>query len=146
MANRGRSQEVFWQAWLEAAAYDPGRESPEAWLLNRARSRAIDRLRAIRRRGGETFVRPMDDDAMAQAPDLQAANPAVLAEEGRLTEIALASLPPAQRQVIERRSTGGLTQVEIAERLGEPLGTVKTRTRAGLDRRRHFRGAEAAPG
>jgi RNA polymerase sigma-70 factor (ECF subfamily) len=136
-------QEVFWQAWREAASYDPRRGTPEAWLLNRARSRAIDRLRAIRRRS-ETFVQPKDE-TMSQAPDRATPNPGRLAEDRTLVETALAILPAAQRQAIELAFFGGLTQTEIAQRLGEPLGTIKTRTRAGLERLRgYFRSSEGA--
>ena len=66
-------QEVFWQIWREAALYDPRRGSPEAWLIVRAKTRAIDRLRAMRRRE-KTFVAPVDE-AVASAPDLPAENP-----------------------------------------------------------------------
>src|SRR5881628_4276870 len=59
-------QDVFWEAWRGAAAYDPARGSPEAWIVTRARTRAIDRIRATRRRS-ETFVAPLDD-ALATAP------------------------------------------------------------------------------
>src|SRR5215831_7313028 len=52
-------QEVFWEAWQGASAYDAGRGSPEAWMITRARTRAIDRIRAVRRRS-ETFVAPVD--------------------------------------------------------------------------------------
>jgi len=136
-------QEVFWQAWSEAGRYDPRRGSPEAWLLMRARSRAIDRVRAIRRRS-ETFVAPADE-SLAQAPDGRTPGPGVLAEERKLVHGALARLPDAQRRVIELAFYEGLTQAEIAERLGEPLGTVKTRTRAGLERLRgHFVTLEGA--
>jgi RNA polymerase sigma-70 factor, ECF subfamily len=136
-------QEVFWQAWRDAASYDSRRGTPEAWLLNRARSRAIDRLRAIRRRS-ETFVQPKDE-TMSQAPDRATPNPGTRAEDRTLVETALAILPAVQRQAIELAFFGGLTQTEIAQRLGEPLGTIKTRTRAGLERLRgHFRSTEGA--
>ena len=83
---------------------------------------------------------------MSQAPDRATPGPGTLAVDRRLVETALAILPPAQRQVIELAFLAGLTQTEIARRLSEPLGTIKTRTRAGLERlREHFRSTEGAP-
>ena len=127
-------QEVFWQVWQEAPQYDPKRGSPEAWLVMRAKTRAIDRLRSMRRRD-RTFVAPLDE-SIARAEDGQAENPAVVAEDRGLVQAALAQLPEAQRRVIELAFFEGLTQSEIATRLGEPLGTVKTRARLGLERLR----------
>jgi RNA polymerase sigma-70 factor (ECF subfamily) len=127
-------QEVFWQVWREASRYDPKRGSPEAWVVMRAKARAIDRLRSIRRQG-RTFVAPLDE-SIARRDDEQAENPAVLAEERGLVQKALAQLPEPQRRVIELAFFDGLTQSEIATRLGEPLGTVKTRARLGLERLR----------
>jgi len=129
-------QDVFWEAWQGAAAYDPTRGNPEAWITTRARSRAIDRVRANRRRG-ETFVAPAKeppdfgadpgpDDAAKRVHDL------------RTVRSALERLPEAQRQVIELAYYGGLTQTEIAEWVKEPLGTVKTRIRLGLMRLREI--------
>jgi RNA polymerase sigma-70 factor (ECF subfamily) len=125
-------QEVFWQVWREAAAYDPGRGSVEAWLLMRARTRAIDRFRAQRRAGRQTL--PLDEQgaaAPAAGPDA-----AVAAESRGLVESLLARLPEPQRRVLELAFFGGLTQTEIAARMGDPLGTVKTRSRLGLERLR----------
>jgi len=127
-------QEVFWQIWREAARYDPRRGSPEAWLIVRAKTRAIDRLRAMRRRE-KTFVTPVDE-AVASAPDLPAENPGVTAERRELAHAVLHGLPESQRRVVELAFFEGLTQSEIARRLGEPLGTVKTRARLGLERLR----------
>jgi len=127
-------QEVFWQVWREAPQYDPGRGSPEAWLVMRAKTRAIDRLRSIRRRD-RTFVAPVDE-SVARSTDEPAENPAVVAEDRSLVQTALAQLPEPQRRVIELAFFDGLTQTEIATRLGEPLGTVKTRARLGLERLR----------
>lgn len=127
-------QEVFWQVWREAPRYDPKRGSPEAWLVMRAKTRAIDRLRSIRRRD-RTFVAPVDE-SVAQSNDGPAENPAVVAEDRGLVQTALAQLPEPQRRVIELAFFEGLTQSEIATRLGEPLGTVKTRARLGLERLR----------
>ena len=133
-------QEVFWQVWREAPQYDAGRGSPEAWLVMRAKTRAIDRLRSIRRRD-RTFVAPVDE-SVAQRREDQAPNPAVVAEDRGLIQTALAQLPEPQRRVIELAFFEGLTHSEIATRLGEPLGTVKTRARLGLDRLRGVLGGE----
>lgn len=133
-------QEVFWQVWREAPQYDPKRGSPEAWLVMRAKTRAIDRLRSIRRRD-RTFVAPVDE-SVARSSDEPAENPAVVAEDRSLVQTALAQLPEPQRRVIELAFFDGLTQSEIATRLGEPLGTVKTRARLGLERLRGARRGE----
>lgn len=127
-------QEVFWQVWREAPQYDPKRGSPEAWLVMRAKTRAIDRLRSIRRRD-RTFVAPVDE-SVARSSEEPAENPAVVAENRSLIQTALAQLPEPQRRVIEMAFFEGLTQSEIAIRLREPLGTVKTRARLGLERLR----------
>jgi RNA polymerase sigma-70 factor, ECF subfamily len=127
-------QEVFWQVWREAPQYDAGRGSPEAWLVMRAKTRAIDRLRFMRRRD-RTFVAPVDE-SVARSSEEPAENPAVVAEDRTLVRTALAQLPEPQRRVIELAFFDGLTQSEIAARLGEPLGTVKTRARLGLERLR----------
>jgi RNA polymerase sigma-70 factor (ECF subfamily) len=127
-------QEVFWQIWRDAATFDPRRGGPEAWLVMRAKTRAIDKLRSIRRKE-QTFVAPVDDGVAAGA-DPRADDPAVAAADRTLVEGALARLPDPQRRVIELAFFGGLTQSEIAARLREPIGTVKTRARLGLERLR----------
>src|SRR5438552_5667735 len=127
-------QEVFWQIWQEAARYDPNRGSPEAWLVMRAKTRAIDKLRAIRRRE-KTFVAPVDE-SVTRSDEATGENPGVAAEARGLVRSALDSLPDAQRRVVELAFFDGLTQSEIARKLGEPLGTVKTRARLGLERLR----------
>jgi RNA polymerase sigma-70 factor (ECF subfamily) len=127
-------QDVFWEAWRGAAAYDPERGTPEAWIIMRARARAIDRVRAVRRRG-ETFVAPVDEATVA-APSGLGGDAAARAEERQLVATALALLPQPQREVIELAYFAGLTQTEIAERLEQPLGTVKTRIRMALARLR----------
>jgi RNA polymerase sigma-70 factor (ECF subfamily) len=127
-------QEVFWEAWRSADRYDPARGTPEAWLITRARARAIDRVRSVRRRG-ETFVAPVDEE-LAAAPAEAGGDAAERAETRGVIRNALARLPEAQREVIELAYYAGLTQTEIAERLKQPLGTVKTRIRLGLERLR----------
>jgi len=134
-------QEVFWESWQSAASYDPGRGSAEAWIFMRARTRAIDRVRAVRRRG-ETFVAPLDEGLAAAAPD-PGGDAADRLGDRALVSGALAQLPEAQREVLTLAYYGGLTQTEIAERLKQPLGTVKTRIRLGLERLREV--IERAP-
>ena len=131
-------QEVFWEAWQTAERYDPARGTPEAWIVMRARSRAIDRVRSVRRRSG-TFVAPLDE-AAAAAPEEGKPDPAELLSDRGQIRGALERLPGAQREVIELAYWDGLTQTEIAERLKQPLGTVKTRIRLGLERLREALG------
>jgi RNA polymerase sigma-70 factor (ECF subfamily) len=131
-------QEIFWETWQAAATYDPARGTPEAWLFTRARARAIDRVRSVRRRR-ETFVAPIDEQLAAAAGD-PGGDAAERAEHRELVAGMLGRLPDAERQVIELAYYGGLTQTEIAERLKQPLGTVKTRIRLGLERLREVIG------
>jgi RNA polymerase sigma-70 factor, ECF subfamily len=126
-------QDVFLQAWRQAGTYSRDRGTPEAWLITMARSRGIDKLRSRRRR--DEMVRPAEDpDRLTEPVALESASgPA----EARATlGGALGDLPAAQRSVLELAYFDGLTQTEIATRLGEPLGTVKTRMRSGLERLR----------
>jgi RNA polymerase sigma-70 factor (ECF subfamily) len=125
-------QDVFTQAWRQAARYDAARGAVAAWLLVMARTRAIDKVRARRARSGP---QPIDDErAMEQLPagDADAADHLLGAEQARMVQRALGELPLLQRLAIELAYYEGLTQREIAERLEEPLGTVKTRIRLGL--------------
>jgi RNA polymerase sigma-70 factor (ECF subfamily) len=132
-------QEVFWEAWVAAAGYDPARGTPEAWILNRARSRAIDRLRSVRRRG-ETFVAPVDERTAAAVDP--GGDPATRVTRHVEVAGALGQLPEVQRAVIELAYHRGLTQTEIAEHLREPLGTIKTRMRLGVARLREILGRD----
>ena len=127
-------QEVFWESWQNAPAYDPARGSAEAWLFTRARTRAIDRVRAVRGRGA-TFVAPVDE-ALAAAPP--APDDAAHVDDRSVVPKALERLPEAQREVIELAYYRGLTQTEIAQRIQQPLGTIKTRLRLGLERLREM--------
>ena len=125
-------QAVFSQAWTQAKRYDATRGSVSSWLLIIARSRAIDRLRSRRAKSDATPL--PHDTAVVELPD-----PGLGAEHGVLTtesaapvRAALTALPLTQRVAIELAYFEGLTQTQIAERLEQPLGTVKTRIRAGL--------------
>ena len=120
-------EETFWQVWERAAAFDPGRGTPRAWLLTIARSRALDRVRA---RGRAPESVPLSELVPSDTPDPAAS---VEAEERRMyVARALASLPDEQRQAIELAYFGGYTQSEIAEQLHAPIGTIKTRMRLGM--------------
>ena len=129
-------QDVFWALWRGAADYDPSRGTPEAWVTVRARSRGIDRLRSLRRRD-EMFVAG-DDPGRDPRAGFD-----TLVEDRDTLRGALGALPPEQRDVIRLAYFGGLTQSEIATRLGQPLGTVKTRMRLGMERLRGLVGARA---
>src|SRR5262245_7052050 len=126
-------QDVFWEAWQGAGAYDPARGTPEAWVSTRARTRAIDRVRSLRRRH-ETFVAPVNEAVVSETeagPD-----PAESAELRGAMQSALGQLSEPQREAIELAYYAGLTQSEIAARTKQPLGTIKTRIRLGLERLR----------
>ena len=123
-------QDVFAQAWRQAARYQPGRGAVVAWLMNMARSRAIDRLR----RRTTQPQSPYDPETASEIPDT--AQPideqVVWAGRAEVVRGALDALPLLQRIAIELAFYEGLTHLEIAERLEVPLGTVKTRIRQGL--------------
>jgi len=133
-------QEVFVQVWRQAQSYSAERGSPEAWIVNIARSRAIDKIRSIRRR--ERSLVLTDDPSRAESSD-NVESSAAESETRLAMNSALANLPEAQRKVLELAYFGGLTQTEIAERLAEPLGTVKTRMRSGIQRLREMLGTQA---
>lgn len=118
-------QEVFLQVWRDARRYDPDRASPRGWLLLIARSRALDRHRA-------TVARRRREEESAQTAGALAVVPLGTRrlehrESRRRIGSALDRLPPDQRRVIELSFYEGLTQVQIAEALNTPLGTIKSR-------------------
>lgn len=133
-------QEVFLQIWREAEKYSPERGTPEAWIITITRSRAIDKLRSIRRRD-KSFV-PMEG-AAGKEYDGSVESGAAAADARIMVNSALAQLPESQRKVMELAYFDGMSQSEIAERMNEPLGTVKTRMRAALARLREIVGAKA---
>ena len=117
-------QDVFVQVWRQAERFDPQKGSPEAWLCTIARTRAIDRLRRrVARRESVTEDVPADVVFPRR-------------EEGIAVRRALQDLPREQRYALELAYYEGLTQSEIARRLGQPLGTIKTRIRTAMLRLR----------
>lgn len=130
--------EVYAQVWKQAQTYDAQRGTPLSWLLTVTRSRAIDALRARRRvQSAELLETPVD--ARADTPDPEEASG--LVERRRAVSQALESLSAEQRQVLELAYFSDLSHTEIAEKLGQPLGTVKTRIRTGLLRLRERLGS-----
>jgi RNA polymerase sigma-70 factor (ECF subfamily) len=120
-------QDVFYQLWSNAARFDPARGSLPGWLLVIARNRAISRLRRHNPAAGEeilenTVVMPCDLESSAAQQQLLAR-----------VKGALDVLPHEQRAAIELAYFEGMTHSEIAERTGDPLGTVKTRLRSALE-------------
>jgi RNA polymerase sigma-70 factor (ECF subfamily) len=134
-------QEVFLQVWRQTANYAEERGTPEAWILNIARSRAIDKIRSMRRTDKTLVLTGDPAEAESKAP---VETSAAESETRIMMNSALARLPESQRRVLELAYFDGLTQMEIAARLSEPLGTVKTRIRAGLQRLREIFATRAA--
>ena len=122
-------QDVFLHVWYRAATYAPERGSPEAWLLAITRSRALDRLRSRHRREKRVVLLEEPEQLEEIAGEAPAA---AQMGEREVVESALAQLPDVQRTALELAYFEGLTQSEIAARVGAPLGTVKTRIHDGL--------------
>src|SRR5215510_2682061 len=128
-------QEVFVQVWRQARSYGAERGSLEAWIINIVRIRAIDKIRSIRRMG-RSFVLA---DAPGQAQLGETIESWTAGYEVPMTmNSALANLPETQRKVLELAYLDGMTQTEIAERLAIPLGTIRARMRAGIQRLREI--------
>jgi RNA polymerase sigma-70 factor (ECF subfamily) len=142
-ANRETAEEltvdVFHEVWRRAARYDAANGTVLGWIMNLARSRAIDRLRFESRK-----KRSHGDEAQPSAE--AAADPRdmlELRERSESLRAALAALTPDERRAIEMTFFAGLTHAEAAARLNQPLGTVKTRIRSALHKLRRTLGGEA---
>jgi len=124
------AQDVFAQAWRSSAAYSAGRGSVIAWLMTMTRSRAVDRLRGRRARPDAAA----DAEPIPMLPDGATPADERLVSEARAVRVraALDGLPFLQRVALELAFYEGLTHSEIADRLEQPLGTVKTRIRQAL--------------
>jgi RNA polymerase sigma-70 factor (ECF subfamily) len=129
-------QEAFLAVWRSADAYKRERAKPSTWILTVVHRRAVDLVRREQTRRGEPLEvapepvsGPADEDA-------------VLRDRRAAVQAALTELPGEQRQALELAYYGGLTQSELAERLGVPLGTVKSRMFAGLGRLRELLAAD----
>jgi RNA polymerase sigma-70 factor, ECF subfamily len=128
------TQEIFLRIWRHAGSYDPARGRVVTWILGFTHHLAIDQ---VRRRRVQAQPMPVNEDgelltANVVDPSVDVEQQVVGGERRRLLMEALGLLPHTQREVIEHAYYRGLTQVEIAARVGIPLGTVKTRLRLGL--------------
>ncbi|HYD07964.1 MAG TPA: sigma-70 family RNA polymerase sigma factor [Reyranella sp.] len=131
--------DVFHDVWRRAASYDAANGTVLGWIMNQARSRAIDRLRFDNRK------KRIQGDGQQPEPE-PAADPSdvlALRQQGEQLRAALSALTADERQAIETTFFGGLTHAEAAVRLNQPLGTIKTRIRSGLHKLRHAMTAEA---
>ena len=132
-------QDVFMKLWSAPLRFSPERGKFSGWLLTLVHNRSIDKLRRLRSRGWQSAI-PLDPDGDTEVeavglvadagpgPDEQAWRE----ERGQIVRGVLGKLPEPQRQALTMAYFEGLTQREIAERLRQPIGTVKTRTRAAL--------------
>jgi RNA polymerase sigma-70 factor, ECF subfamily len=129
--------DVFYDVWRKASTYDPANGSVVGWIMNQARSRAIDRLRFDQRKKrvntSSESLQPITDIVDPQQAFL-------FEEQNRLLRNALAVLTPEERNAIETAFFSELTYEETARKLNQPLGTVKTRIRSGMGKLREALG------
>jgi RNA polymerase sigma-70 factor (ECF subfamily) len=138
------TQEAFLSIWRSRMRYDPSRGSVRTWVLGIVHNRAIDALRrgAVHERRRETIEGVEERHEAPERTDVEAAR----REEARNVRTALDTLPAEQRHAIELAYFGGFSHSEIADLVGEPIGTVKGRMRLGLDKLRRQLGEGLASG
>jgi RNA polymerase sigma-70 factor (ECF subfamily) len=127
-------QEAFLQVWRSAATFRAERAKASTWILTLVHRRAVDLVRREERRQADPLT---DDSALGQAPE-DTEEAAWLRFERERVQGALKQLPDVQREALELAYYGGFSQSELAERLGVPLGTIKSRMFAGLARLREL--------
>ncbi len=125
--------DVFFELWRRSAEFDDSRSSVRGYLIMLARSRALD---SLRRRGNRAMDSVEDEAQMVSTPAPTPLQSTIDAEQAQRVRSALATLDEDQRRAIESAYYGGLSHTEIAQQLGQPLGTVKTRIRAAMSRLR----------
>jgi RNA polymerase sigma-70 factor (ECF subfamily) len=134
------TQDVFLRVWRKPEQFDLDRGKFTTWLLSIARNRSIDERRSRGRRlRHEAMPSPAEEEDPLLSVSDETEDPAqasVVADDQRAVRAALATLPPEQRLAIQLAYFGGMTQQEIANQLGQPLGTVKTRIRLGMQKMR----------
>jgi RNA polymerase sigma factor (sigma-70 family) len=127
-------QEAFLQVWRSAATFRAERAKASTWILTLVHRRAVDLVRREERRQADPLT---DDSASVTAPE-ETDEAAWLRFERERVQVALKQLPDVQREALELAYYGGFSQSELADRLGVPLGTIKSRMFAGLARLREL--------
>jgi RNA polymerase sigma-70 factor (ECF subfamily) len=133
-------QDVFIQIWEKAPLYDPARGKPITWAVTLTRHKAIDRLRSIQRRSRLQDEVQKESETFEQFDGKSSFDAVNSAEAAKMIRDAIQTLSADQREAIELAFFSSMTQAEIAERLNEPLGTVKARIRRGMMRLREVIG------
>lgn len=128
------AQEIFLRLWRKPEQYVPQRGKFVTWLLSVARNRAVDQVRSRGRRRRHEVTAEVPEKTLPASDLADPALAAQLSDQRRIVRQALTSLPTEQQQVIQMAYYGGYTQQEIADLLSQPLGTVKTRIRLGMQK------------
>jgi len=130
------TQDVFLNIWLKAASYSSSRGQPKTWIMSVAHHKVIDVIRSRRR--AAAISDPKEYETLDLLPSGEVATDVAVERnlEAERVRAALSRLPAAQQEVINLAYFNGLSQSEIAARLGQPLGTVKTRARLALQKLR----------
>ena len=132
-------QEVFVQIWRKAPSFDHQRGNVYSWIVTLTRNKAIDRIRSKAYKTSELESEDVDSPTIHLATyERNPLDATILAERKEFVKQALQKIPESQREVIELAYFGGMTQSEISDELGYPLGTVKTRMRQGMIKLRHL--------
>ena len=130
------TQDVFLNIWLKASSYNSSRGQPKTWIMSVAHHKIIDVIRSRRR--SEAISDPKEYETLDLLPSEQVGTDEAVVRnlEAERVRRALERLPAAQQEVVTLAYFGGLSQSEISARLGQPLGTVKTRARLALQKLR----------
>ncbi|HET7366625.1 MAG TPA: sigma-70 family RNA polymerase sigma factor [Burkholderiales bacterium] len=131
--------DVFHDVWRHAARYDARNGTVLGWIMNQARSRAIDRVRFEQRK---KRTEPETGESLPASEPYNGHDVLEVKQQSHAVQEALAVLTPAEREAIEAAFFSEMTHAEVAARLNQPLGTVKTRIRSGLHKLRQALAAE----
>lgn len=138
-------QDVFWQVWRQAPRFDRARGSVPAWVLTIARSRALDAARSQMRMPHAHASAQDEFDEGLPSPDPGPQDLLFAAQQGSRLQAALEGLDPLRRQLVSLSFYRGLTQQEISDQTGLPLGTVKSHLRRSMATLREVIGSDVAP-